>query len=225
MKIYLVIIGLLLSILGCEKEDDQIESWWINSAKKDCVGVGPMSCLQIQKGETLEPGGWQFFYDQIQGFEYEAGYIYQVLVKVSDRAEPIPADASSKKYELVKVLSKEVDPSLRITNIWKVIQVGEIENPTNPNSSEPLLFEIKASERSYSGSLGCNSISGTILDLDAAILTFGPGAVTEMACADMTVENAILQAITATKSYQIAENQLTLLDEKGAELMLLQAVD
>ena len=118
-----------------------------------------------------------------------------------------------------------MDPSLRITNIWKVIQVGEIENPTNPNSKDPLLFEIKASERSYSGSLGCNSISGTILDLDAAILTFGPGAVTEMACADMTVENAILQAITATKSYQIAENQLTLLDEKGAELMLLQAVD
>lgn len=44
-------------------------------------------------------------------------------------------------------------------------------------------------------------------------------------CLDLTLENKILQVITETKTYQIAENKLTLFDENGAELMLSQAVD
>lgn len=44
-------------------------------------------------------------------------------------------------------------------------------------------------------------------------------------CLDLTLENEILQVITVTKAYQITENQLTLLDENGAVLMLFQAVD
>jgi len=225
MKIYLVIITLILSVVGCEKGENTNETWWINSAKKDCMGVGPMSCLQIQKGDTFDPGSWQLFYDQIQGFDYVPGFIYKIEVKVTQKAEPIPADASSLKYELVKIVSKEMDTRLRLTNIWKVLKVGEIENPRNQKSNEVLIFELKASEMSYSGDLGCNTVRGSIKALDGSTLEFGPGASTRMACMDMAVENEILQAITNTKTYQIAENQLTLLDENGATLMLFQAVD
>jgi heat shock protein HslJ len=225
MKICLYFIAIILSVLSCEKESADLETWWINSAKKDCVGVGPMSCLQIQKADTIDSTQWRFFYDQIEGFEYEPGYIYQVRVKVIKKSEPIPADASSMKYELVKIVSKEMDENLKLTNSWKVLKVGDIEQPTNSKTKEALIFELDASKRFYSGDLGCNTVRGSIKSLDQLKLEFGPGASTKMACMDMSVENEILKAITNTKAYQIAENQLTLLDENGAVLLLFQAVD
>ena len=40
-----------------EVEDTPLtETWWINIAKVDCQGVGPMSCFQIQKGEQIKNG-------------------------------------------------------------------------------------------------------------------------------------------------------------------------
>ncbi len=225
MKIYLHFLVLILSVLSCEKEGADIETWWINSAKKDCVGVGPMSCLQIQKGDAIAPTQWRFFYDQIEGFDYEPGFIYQVQVKIIKKSEPIPADASSLKYELVKIVSKEMDENLKLTNSWKVLKVGDIEQPIHPKTKEALIFELNGSERSYSGDLACNSVRGTIQSLDSENLVFGAGATTKMACVDMSVENALLNAITATKTYQIKENQLSLFDESGSLLILFQAID
>lgn len=225
MKFILFISAILMTVMSCQKEDETIETWWINSAKKDCVGVGPMSCLQIHKGENLDSEEWQFFYNSISGFEYEPGYIYQIKVKVTPKEAPIPADASSLNYELVEILSKEPDVKMKITNIWKVVKVGDIENPVNPKSKEALIFELNGSDMSYFGDLACNSVRGKIQTLDAENLVFGPGAATKMACMDMSIENALLKGITDTKTYQIAENQLSLFDENGALLILFQAVD
>lgn len=109
MKSLILCSTILLSIAGCQPEDDQVELWWVNSSKVDCMGVGPMKCLQIQKGSTVDAEAWKLFYDQVEGFEYEPGYLYQLQVKVSEKSAPIPADASSLQYELIKVISKEKD--------------------------------------------------------------------------------------------------------------------
>src|SRR5690606_40752689 len=53
--ILFLLISTLLAAVSCESQADQnSETWWINSAKMDCVGVSPMSCLQIQKGRSEE---------------------------------------------------------------------------------------------------------------------------------------------------------------------------
>uniref|UniRef100_UPI0025EBD706 META domain-containing protein n=1 Tax=Algoriphagus sp. TaxID=1872435 RepID=UPI0025EBD706 len=108
---------------------------------------------------------------------------------------------------------------------WKVLQAGEIRNPISIKSKEALIFEFNAGELTFFGDLGCNTIRGKIKSIDPKNIEFGPGASTKMACIDMSVENEILKAISETKTYQIAENQLTLLDQNGALLMLFQAVD
>lgn len=109
MKLIVLISTILLSISGCQKEEEKVETWWINSSKVECMGVGPMQCFQIQKGTELQSEGWKLFYDQIEGFEYEAGYLFQIQVKVTEKSEPIPADASSFQYELIHVISKVKD--------------------------------------------------------------------------------------------------------------------
>ena len=69
--------------------------------KVDCVGVVPMKCLQVR-----EVGGdWQNFYAPIEGFDFVEGSRYRLQVKVTKIANP-PADGSSLRYQLVRVLDK-----------------------------------------------------------------------------------------------------------------------
>ncbi|MEP0714341.1 DUF4377 domain-containing protein [Algoriphagus sp.] len=225
--ILFLLISTVLGAVACESQsDNNTETWWINSSKVACTGVGPMSCLQIQKSEELDPdGAWELFYSDIKGFDYEPGNIYQIKLKVTDRAEPTPADASSKVYELVEVMSKKADPALRLTNIWKLTQVGEIQNPTGFRSEAALTFEFDASMKTYVGNMGCNSVRGEIKENDGQKLLLGPGATTMKACPDMAVEQAISQALIDTRGYKVENNQLYLMNEAGQTLMTFQAVD
>jgi len=47
----LLALAAFITILSaCQNQPEgQVETWWINSAKVECTGVGPMSCLQISK--------------------------------------------------------------------------------------------------------------------------------------------------------------------------------
>ncbi len=218
---------LVLLIISCNApmEEENIETWWINSAKVECEGVGPMSCFQVQSNETLDPEGWTLHYAGIKGFNYEPGNIYQIKVKVTDRPEPIPADASSKIYELVEVISSEPDPALRLTNIYKVTSVGEFTDPTNPNSGEALTFEFNATDRNYFGNMGCNTVRGGIKVNDGKNLELNPGMVTLMACENMELENAVSQALINTRSYELGEEGLQFFNEDGEVVITFMPVD
>ena len=74
--------------------------------------------------------------------------------------------------------------------------------------------------RQASGSTGCNSMSGTYAT-DGAALTFGPMAMTRMACEEslMTQETAVLEALAAVSGWEIdADGRLHLTG--GTELVL-----
>ncbi len=69
--------------------------------KVDCVGVAPMKCLLVRESG----GDWRNFYAPIEGFNFVEGSRYRLQVKVSQVANP-PADGSSLRYQLVRVLDK-----------------------------------------------------------------------------------------------------------------------
>lgn len=62
-----------------------------------------MKCLLVRESAD---GEWAKFYDPIEGFQYEQGYLYELRVEVTKRAEPL-ADESSLGYRLVRVVSKQ----------------------------------------------------------------------------------------------------------------------
>ncbi len=70
----------------------------------DCVGVGPRKCLVVDG---------KFFYDSIEGFDYEPGYRYMIRMERfeawPDREEP-PQDASKYGYRLIEILEKVQEP-------------------------------------------------------------------------------------------------------------------
>jgi hypothetical protein len=79
------------------------EILFIASERVDCQGLIPQKCLQTRSDENAD---WEFFYDEIEGFEHEVGYRYKLLVEITEVDNP-PQDASSLRYQLIKVLEKK----------------------------------------------------------------------------------------------------------------------
>jgi heat shock protein HslJ len=228
----LIFFILILGLISCKTatkstaQNTVEKTFWINSAKLPCQGVGPMSCLQVQDGEKIEEGQWQNFFSNIEGFEYEPGNIYRIVVAVEQLPPPIPADASSLRYRLVKVISKTADKTLAITDIWLVEKVGEFEKPKGMGDKS-LTFEFNASERRMFGFSGCNTLRGPITKLTETELEFGNLASTMMACgqANMELERAVSNAFSQTKKYKRDGMLLTLIGAGNEVLMVLRKVD
>ncbi len=101
-----LITGILISFsivaVSCKTAKDT-QRWTVASETRDCTGVGPQKCLLVKTGGHND---WIFMYEGIEGFDYEPGYEYVLEVRQEERAQPVPADRSTYKYVLVKVVSK-----------------------------------------------------------------------------------------------------------------------
>jgi heat shock protein HslJ len=222
---------LLLAMMSCKStnisDSNSMEEkiFWINSSKFPCTGVAPMSCLQIQENKSIEEGKWNFFYSNIAGFEYEPGNIYRIKVKVQKIGSPIPADASSLQYQLIEIMDKYPDRTLRLTNIWLIKEVGEIKNPKGRNKD--LTLEINAAERRVFGHSGCNTIRGPITKITDTEIKFGNMASTMMACGqeEMQLERKVTQALEKVSYYHLEDNYLSLMDAGKNVLLKLLNVD
>ena len=82
--------------------DAEIVTLYVGPEKVDCVGVAPQECLLVRDSPDDE---YEFFYSQINGFDYEPGYEYELLVQKTPVENP-PADASSIEWTLIEVVSK-----------------------------------------------------------------------------------------------------------------------
>ena len=123
MRNYILLFSLLFFIMGCEKEavTTQVncstetvallpgeEIIRINFYKELCPHplLENASCMLVQQGEKLCSEEWSYFYNEIEGFQYEEGYVYELKVRVEEIENP-PTDGSSLRYILVEVISKE----------------------------------------------------------------------------------------------------------------------
>lgn len=103
-----LIVSLLLVVLtvltSCKKDDpvSDVITMQVADHRQDCMGVAPQKCLLVK---TEGDADWTLFYDGIEGFTYEEGYTYRLLIKRVPVANP-PADGSSIRYTLVQMLDK-----------------------------------------------------------------------------------------------------------------------
>lgn len=205
------------------KSNEQI--YWINSHKVECTGVAPMVCIQIQKSETVDAGNWQLFYDSIKGFEFEEGYIYKLIVReIKQPKSEVPADSSSIAYELVEIIEKNSDNSLKLHDIWALISIKDAKINLKDFQKHPQL-EINLTDNRVMGNDGCNNFRGEIKTVDSKHLEFDKLAGTRMACPNMKLSDEINSSLTQVKSYQINNLQLALYNSNGTELLRYKKVD
>ena len=97
-----ILLILLVFIIGCGR-DEHIETLIIGPYTETCQGFIEQQCYLEFNEESQE---WEFFYESIQGFDFEPGYIYTLKVRLEDRGTEIQ-DVGRYAYHLVEVLSKE----------------------------------------------------------------------------------------------------------------------
>ena len=68
----------------------------------ECMGVGPMECLQVK--HSFDQPEWENFFAHIQGFEFTEGESALLKVKTTKIENP-PADAPNIRYELVETVA------------------------------------------------------------------------------------------------------------------------
>ena len=109
-----------------------------------------------------------------------------------------------------------------IAGEWDVMSLnGKVVSV--PDTDRPYMgFNLQ--EGMVSGSTGCNRMMGAVtVDRKLGSLSFGPISGTRMACPDMSLEQAIFQAMEKARGYAfLPDGSLSLLDETGGELMVLR---
>ncbi len=227
MKQYFI-LAIMFTLFSCasNKANQPGNSiYWVNSSKVQCSGVGNMQCLKVQKGESINPESWESFHSNIEGFEFEPGYIYKLIVHEEKlKKEDVPADASSIKYTLVKVLEKKQDIRLQINDIWILTSLeGEEIQPSQKGKTPRVEFNV--AKMKVMGNDGCNNFTGSIKKLDGEAIQFGPLAGTRKFCPDMAVPDKFNVMLNKATGYKIKNMHLTLFDVSGKELMSFKKID
>lgn len=99
-----IVIDPVIDIIGPEPlvSIDQVRLF-VGPELIDCQGIVAQKCMLVRQELNT---GWRIFYDSIQGFIYESGYDYELLVR-KEAIENPPADASSERYVLEAVVNKQ----------------------------------------------------------------------------------------------------------------------
>ena len=102
MRFLLILPLLFLSACG----EEHIEIITIGPYIKRCQGFVEQDCY-LQYNEDAER--WEFFYESIQDFDFEPGFIYTLEVRLEDRGTEIQ-DVGRYAYHLIEVIEKKKAP-------------------------------------------------------------------------------------------------------------------
>lgn len=214
------IIAISCTVAKPTPTQNGMETFWVNSYKTPCEGVAKTTCLNIQKKDSLDfDGKWETFYNHIEGFNYQPGKIYQISVKVDSVSNP-PADGSSIKYTLNKIINTKDDPRFVLHDIWKVVKINDSIVPTNVVPT----IEINTTTKEVAGNDGCNQFGGGIHKLNETEITFGALMQTRKMCQDMNIPNAFTSALSQVKFYSKTEH-LILLNKDNTPILELSKID
>ncbi|MFT5915082.1 MAG: heat shock protein HslJ [Flammeovirgaceae bacterium] len=218
------ILYLLIVLLFTACSQTVEKTYWVNSLMVNCVGVSEMKCLEIQKSEQIESGKWEYMYSGIEGFEFEEGYQYKLLVEAQQiPKEDVPADGSSIKYTLVKMLEKNRDNKFGLHDIWALEAIDAEEVDRSVGNLPDL--EINLTENRVMGSDGCNRFVGKLEMADGKNVKFGNLAGTRKACKDMARPNSFNQAMMKVASYKVENLKLHLYNKSKKEVLRFRKVD
>ena len=192
---------------------------YIGPILRDCVGVAPMKCLMVREDPNAP---WQNFYSPIEGFTFEPGYTYTLKVRITETPIPVAADASSKRYTLVEVVSKTPAPTLvpgatLAGTSWTLVELGGKPPVASP---KPITLQFNTEGR-VGGSAGCNQYSATYVE-DARKLLVGQAMTTRMACQQpgvMEQEGVFLKTLSSSITFSRDGDRLQVNSADGVSLV------
>ena len=86
--------------------EEHLKTITIGPSIRRCQGFIEQDCFMEFNHDA---GAWEFFYEAIQGFDFEPGFIYTLRVRLEDRGTEIQ-DVGRYSYHLVKIIDKQTAP-------------------------------------------------------------------------------------------------------------------
>ena len=210
------------------QQEPGTKTLYVGPNLEDCTGVGPQKCMMVKENPDAD---YQYFYQTIDGFDYEEGYEYEIVVK-EEKVENPPADGSSIKYTLVEVVSKTPAADSTETGMqapklegveWQLVSYLGEDGMTDVLADAPITIEF--AEGRAAGSAGCNRYFTTYKNDDEMLTLDDKIGKTMMACPDpvMTQEDAYLKLLPEAATYEIEDNTLTVFNEDGDAILVFEA--
>ena len=169
----------------------------VGPALVDCTGSAPQKCMMVDD---------ELFYDQIEGFEYEEGYVYVLELEKNELTKEdvalLPADSSSISYTLVSEVNKV--PVDIIEYNWQWVGTEYIDNDDSVVPEDPSQFILVVTAAgNYAALTDCNNTLGNYT-IDDEDLAFAPGASTKMYC-EGSLDTVFADNLTNVEEYVIDE--------------------
>ena len=208
-----------------EGDDAKVVRYWVNSAKVDCEGVGKQTCYEIQRGDTLRDEGWELFYGEIEGFEFEPGNLFHLRVE-EKKLDPssVPADASAMKYTMVEFISRTPDIRLKLHNIYALESIRGERINVLPDLAQPSL-EVNVTQGHMMGTDGCNKFKAKATVGIGGNISIGSIASTKKMCKSSKLPQDYMAALAEVKEYALRNGKLFLSDSEGKILLRLRPID
>ncbi|OZV69886.1 META domain-containing protein [Winogradskyella aurantia] len=220
-----LVIGWLLCLVvfSCANNKSSTEVFWVSGIKSSCDnGAGKSECVMICKETKANDDNWENFYSEIEGFEFKKGVLQKIEVLVTQKEDPLPADASSLNYKLVKVLEQKPDNRGHLIGEW---YVQSIDNELIPQDSVVPALSIHISDKTIYGNGGCNSYKGSITQLGIETLSFGELLSTLRLCEHQALEDKYLAALRETAAYKIKDDKLHLYSKDRNKELVFKRMD
>lgn len=194
---------------------------YIAANRVNCVNDSTKKCYLVRDNPTDK---WEIFNHTIEGFVYEEGTEYCILLEIQTPgvSEPaIPFDSTKIKYVLSEIKLKTVNQ----------LVIKEKSNNLIPDNSRWILYKLKtkneiktfsiakenlefiSTENKISGSTSCNTFSGTF-SKDEKSIAFSNIEVTKNACRKHSNEPEFLFMLQNVNNYKVKKNVLYLFKGK-----------
>ncbi len=133
--LWLLVPLLVLLLAGCdqlgttEEPGSNLKRIYVGPEKVDCEGEGPQTCYLVREDPAEQ---WSLYYFEIDGFDFEPGYEYELIVSENSVQNP-PAGGSSITWTLDEVVNKTA------------VSASESTETADPAASEPPTVEAQPS--------------------------------------------------------------------------------
>jgi heat shock protein HslJ len=214
-------MALGLALQGCSSPAAVERELIVAPAPVACAGDPAATCLSVS-----EPNGdsWLMRFDEIEGFAYEPGFTYEVLVEeppLKDELAVVP------RLRLVRVVSRQpvaggAEAGPLAQSEWRLQSIAGSPDQGWPDSGITARFHLGGGW--VDGFAGCDRYLGALTS-DGEKIKIAAPATTRQLCAGAAAarQRTYLQALAKAQSYVVAAESLELKLLDGGSMRFVNA--
>jgi heat shock protein HslJ len=180
-----------------------------------CADGTPGSCLRVTDAEG---DSWITHQDEIEGFAYDPGFTYELLVEEASEAAQIEA-ATPPRLRLIRVVSKEESGTAPVAlredlgrPRWLLSGIAPSGHPESAWAASGITAQFDIWGDRLSGFAGCNNYS-VALSVSGDQIKVSQPVSTRRACASETataLEQEFLERIAKARAFELTGDRLEL---------------